>query len=97
MNQDFIKRLYWACTDRDGADADGTRLFELYERTEEVKKVDHTFSEKLFATGLSDDEKRLLENIDASVAMAYEMQGFLNGFRLGMKLAGELREAVDYG
>lgn len=94
MNLDFIKRLYWACTDRDGVVADGTRLFELYEHTGETGRVDRHFSEKLYATGPSDDEKLLLENIDASVAMAYEMQGFLNGFRLGVKLAGELREEV---
>ncbi len=92
MKKEFLKRLYWACSDWDeGEDADGTMLSELYERIEDVKKADRAFSEKLYAAELSSNEKRLLENIGGSVSMAYEMQGFINGFRLGMKLAGELR------
>lgn len=92
MNNDFLKRLFWACSDESASVADGLNLGELYQRIADTGKATHCFSEALCATGLPGKEKNLLDNISCSVAMAYEQQGFINGFRLGMKLAGELTE-----
>lgn len=92
MNNDFLKRLYWACSDESANGADGTNFCEMYERIKETKSESRYFSEALYATGLTVSEKRKLESLNSSIAMVYEQQGFINGFRLGMKLAGELKE-----
>jgi len=48
----------------------------------------------VYALNLTVDEKDLLETIGGEFALVYEKQGFINGFRLGMKLARELGEEV---
>lgn len=90
MNNDFLSRLYWACTDQENPLSEGLNLGELYHRTKDTDKVSHYFGEKLYLTSLPTEEKTILDNINGSVAMAYEQQGFINGFRIGMKLAVEL-------
>ena len=92
MNKEFLERLYWACTDENDYAADGTKLAELYERIDEASKADKCFDNELNRINISTVDKRALDSIRGSIAMAYEKQGFINGFRLGMKLAGELRE-----
>lgn len=92
MNNDFLKRLYWVCSDQEALFGDGLDLGELYQRIADTGKATHCFSEALCAAGLPAKEKNLLDNISCSIATVYEQQGFINGFRLGMKLAGELTE-----
>ncbi|MEL4861601.1 hypothetical protein AAEU42_10180 [Pseudoflavonifractor phocaeensis] len=94
MNKEFLERLYWACADESNVKADGTKLAEFYERIEEAENVSECFSKKVYALNLTVDEKDLLETIGGEFALVYEKQGFINGFRLGMKLARELGEEV---
>lgn len=91
MNNDFLIRLYWACSDEEMSFVSGLNLGELYARSEETSNADLLFYEKLSAAGLPKDERVLLEGLSSSACTAYEQQGFINGFRLGMKLAAEVR------
>jgi hypothetical protein len=84
MENEFLKLLYNVCSD---ADSD---MGHLYERTDEALTSAHGFSDALYATTLSADEKSALEVLNIEGRLAYELQGFMNGFRLGMKLAREL-------
>lgn len=92
MNLDFLSRLYWACTDDESTYDSSLALETLYERLEDAEKAAHFFTEKLYATNLSNDEKCDLDMLNGTTIMEWERQGFINGFRLGMKLAGELGE-----
>lgn len=92
MNIDFLTRLYWACTDIEMAGQSDLNLGELYQRTPDADSAEHCFNERLYAAELSTEDKNKLGCLSGSVAMAYEKQGFINGFRLGMKLARELCE-----
>lgn len=96
MNLDFLKRLYWACSDQDHAFSDGMDLGELYERTEDTARATAHFNEKLLAAELATDERDTLGCLNTSTADAYEQQGFINGFRIGMKLAEELHMGREY-
>lgn len=93
MNRDFIERLYWALTDEEQHQKTGLDLGELYERTPAVKRADHAFQEQLADLQQQDTSKAgKLDNCHVASCWAYEQQGFINGFRLGMKLAAELRD-----
>ena len=91
MKKEFLKRLYWACAGAMEPFEDGLNLSELYERTDAAKAVSRASGTAICKLNLTANEKTMLENLSVSVADAYEEQGFINGFRLGMKLAGELR------
>lgn len=92
MNKEFLERLYWAVADEATHLEDGFNLSELYERDGEARAAASAISTAIGELNLTLREKTLLENLSGSVADAYEKQGFINGFRLGMKLAGELKE-----
>lgn len=88
MNRDFIERLYWALTDEEQHQKTGLDL-----RTPAVKRADHAFQEQLADLQQQDTSKaEKLDNCHVASCWAYEQQGFINGFRLGMKLAAELRD-----
>lgn len=92
MSTDFLERLYWAVTDEDQHMKAGLDLGELYERTATAKRADCAFKERLADFQQLDESKaEKLDNCHTASCWAYEQQGFINGFRLGMKLAGELR------
>ena len=92
MSTDFLERLYWTCADESKHMADGLNLGELYEHTAAVKRADHAFAERLANFQQKDNSKaEKLDNCHIASCWAYEQQGFINGFRLGMKLAEELR------
>lgn len=66
---------------------------ELYKRTPAVKRADYAFQEWLADFQQQDASKaKKLDNCHVASCWAYEQQGFINGFRLGMKLAEELRD-----
>lgn len=93
MNRDFIERLYWACSDTEQSMNDGMNLGELYVHTPAVKRADYAFQERLADFQQQDPSKaEKLDNCHVASCWAYEQQGFINGFRLGMKLAEELRD-----
>lgn len=90
MNNDFLKRLYWACSSEESCFEAGSSLCELYERIPDVKRAGKGYRDCLAA--IESKEKGKLDNFVYSLSDVREMQGFINGFRLGMKLAGELSE-----
>lgn len=93
MSTDFLERLYWALTDEEQHQKTGLDLGELYERTPAVKRADYAFKERLADFQQQDASKvEKLDNCHVASCWAYEQQGFINGFRLGMKLAEELRD-----
>lgn len=54
---------------------------------------DYAFKERLADFQQQDASKaEKLDNCRVASCWAYEQQGFINGFRLGMKLAEELRD-----
>lgn len=92
MSTDFLERLYWALTNEEQHQKTGLGLGELYERTLAVKRADYAFKEQLVDFQQQDaDKAEKLDNCHQASCWAYEQQGFINGFRLGMKLAEELR------
>lgn len=85
MNYEFLNRLYCACTD----DTAGVPPFaEMYEHISEVETADAAFSERLREYPMSEQDD--LNHLEITACLAYEKQGFINGFRLGMMLAREL-------
>ena len=90
MDQGFLTRLFWACACQENYSAPGLNLGELYEQIEDADKASTRFSKALFATDLSFAEKDQLENMNIVCFQAYEQQGVINGFRLGMRLTVEL-------
>jgi len=87
MSTDFLRRVYCAASSENSDPLDGDRLEELYEHMPEPRTALDVFDKRLAGLGV---------NLDgASVELydltdAYEMQGFLNGFRLGVAMANEL-------
>lgn len=58
-----------------------------------VKRADYAFKERMADFQQQDASKaEKLDNCHVASCWAYEQQGFINGFRLGMKLAEELRD-----
>jgi hypothetical protein len=90
MNRDFLTRLYWESSDERSPDNKEKRLCEVYERLEKVRDADSLFNETLYETALTSGEKDQLEQLAADMAVCFEQQGFINGFRFSMKLAAEL-------
>lgn len=85
---DFLGRLYWAVTAEENYFGDGMNLGELYERTSEEEAARDAFQKALDRLGMREVEDELL-NLYCGGCWANEKQGFINGFKLGMKLAQE--------
>lgn len=85
---DFLSRLYWAVTAEENYFGDGMNLGELYERIPEAAAALDAFSKAVGRLGLGEVEDELL-GLYCSGYWANEKQGFINGFKLGMKLAQE--------
>lgn len=94
MNRDFIERLYWALTDEEQHQKTGAWTWgSCTSGPPAVKRADHAFQEQLADLQQQDTSKaEKLDNCHVASCWAYEQQGFINGFRLGMKLAAELRD-----
>lgn len=87
---DFLKRLYWPCTEECGNYAPGCNLGELYQRTEETAQASAHMNSLLDRLALDKNAVDQLTSLCCEIMNAYEQQGFVNGFRLGAKMAGEL-------
>ena len=87
MKTDFLSRLYMACSE---GEAGPGGITELYEKTDGAEQSVKEFDKKLQEAELPKENRLVLENLACSISMEFERQGFLNGFRLGMMLAGEL-------
>lgn len=93
MELDFLKRLFFACSNEEMSNSDGLNMGELYERNGDAETTYSKFIDKLYTTGLTEKEKEAMGNFCLVAATAYECQGFINGVRIGVKLARE----VDMG
>lgn len=89
MGHDLLKRLFWAYSCQEHYSAPRLSLGELYEQIEDTDEASSRFSEALYATNLSVVETDRLDNMHVACFQAYELQGFINGFRLGKKLQEE--------
>lgn len=97
MSKEFLERLFWACNDETQQYEEGMNLGELYEKSDEVKLGFNYLAKALNELDLGLKEKDKVSNIVYTLTDEFEKQGFINGFRLGMKLAGELGEgAADH-
>ncbi len=93
MNTEFLRRLFAACSDEDGnAYRDGLNLSELYERIEDTAEAEQDFCEAHKKAGLIPDAENDTFNAAYAAFRAYELQGFINGFRLCARLGRELGE-----
>lgn len=91
MNNDFLKRLYWACSSGvEPFSEDGCNLSRLYKPSPGVVNAMERFCKALYSSGLEKTETSKLESLNGEGLIAAEECGFINGFRLGMMLAGEL-------
>lgn len=90
MKLNFLSRLYYARSDEDRHSKDGTNLGELYQQIADVDTAEQLCAIQLEAAKLSADAQETLESRVTAVCRAYEQQGFINGFRLGLMLSREL-------
>ena len=93
MNHEFLKRLHRVCSPDIAVDPNGpSGLFNSLPGTDAAHK---RFAERLEQTRLPTSELSGLEDLAAEECLAYEEQGFINGFRLGFMLARELADGGD--
>lgn len=96
MNYEFLKRLFTACSDEeDGKYMDGLNLSELYERLEDVATATHFFYEATEKAALAHAVEDDLAGAAFDLDHAYELQGFVNGFRLCARMGRELYGEED--
>ncbi len=88
MNQDILTLLYLACS-LERVDwpyaAEGMNLGELYQRLPEVSELGHKFSDVL-QEAQSKEDLNQLDWLCCKLNIANEKQGFINGFRMAVKL-----------
>lgn len=97
MNSDFLRRLYWACSSGIAPFTDDNHnLSLLYQQTQEAHEASERFSDALYGSGLDRETMGAIEDLSGYEIVAYECQGFINGFRLGMKLAGEMGGGLEH-
>ena len=86
MSDEFLSRLFWACSDEYPHYASGLNLGELYERLDEAAQADKAF---IAAAGdMSDGTVGLLTNL----LNVCEKQGFINGFRVCAAMFNDLKK-----
>ena len=88
MKYEFLKRLYRACSPDIAVDPGG--LDALFDRLPSANDAHKRFAERLEQAQLPTSEMSGLEDLAAKECLAYEEQGFINGFRIGFMLAQEL-------
>lgn len=87
MRTEFLTRLYFTVSSEMGQPSKGRRLNELYEFTPDVLGPSDAIDRRLSELGAPQDA---ICNELSALVNAYEKQGFINGFRLGMMLQEEL-------
>lgn len=90
--QEFLPLLFYAVNAECGAPNAPRNLNRLYRRTQSTKKALSSIESRLQEMGVC-AESDFMDDI-CDLAEAYELQGFANGFRLGMMLQGELNGAI---
>lgn len=90
MNYEFLKRLFTSCSEETGNGyRDGLNLSELYEQMEEVSAATQHWGEALDKVALAPDVADDLGSAAFELVRAYELQGFVNGFRLCAQMRRE--------
>lgn len=92
---DFLKRLYWPCSEECGNYATGYNLGELYRRTKETAQASARMNNLLDCFALDKNAANQLTSLCCEIMNAYEQQGFINGLRMGAQLARELMPATE--
>lgn len=93
MNYELLKRLFTSCSDEEGGHyADGLNLPELYEQMEEVSTATQHWEETLDKAAFESPVEDDMQSAAYELARAYELQGFINGFRLCAQMRRELGE-----
>lgn len=91
MNYEFLKRLFASSSDEEGKYIAGPNLSELYDRLEDVAVAMQHFNEAVDRAvpghPVAEDD---VMSAAYEVANAYELQGFVNGFRLCTQMRREL-------
>ena len=89
MDTGFLRRIFCAASSEHSDPQEGDRLEELYRRIPGTRDALDILDERLNAFGTRTDDicDELYRLTDT-----HEMQGFINGFRLGMLLSRELQE-----
>ena len=83
MEYEILRGLFMACTETpDNGFQEGLNLSELYDRIGESREKDREFSRVLSETGLDEKTQDMVEYACTEVCDAYELQGFINGFRI---------------
>lgn len=88
MKRDFLTRLFATVSAEEGAPSEAMALNQLYERIQETDDLWDPIERLLLE--LDVEELSDFENAVTALAEAFEKQGFINGFRLGMLLREEL-------
>lgn len=90
MNKEFLSALFASVSAGDCSVPEGG-VYDLYEMSPEAEEAGRLFNDALDRSGLrctpAEDD---LYDAYINAINAHEKCGFINGFRLGMKLAGEL-------
>lgn len=91
MTFDFLSRLYkMSFIERSYPKQPQERLDPLYLRLPEAEDAFTGLFDVLEALGVDDVSGDITDAV-TSLRWAYEKQGFISGFRMGMMLAGELK------
>lgn len=85
----FLDRMFFAVSSEFGNPCGDFQLNKLYTRMPAANEAFSIVDERLEALGVDCDS---ISNELVELANAYELQGFVNGFRLCAKLAMELSE-----
>lgn len=86
MDMELLKRLYMACSG-DPHNEVGLNLCELYQRIEDTETADRDFTEAVQSAKLPFSDAESILEATCAANIAYELQGFVNGFRLAMRIA----------
>ncbi len=94
QKNDFLNRLYRACSMERGdwtfEEGLGLNLGEFYQQDPKVKALVDEFSDALHKVQMSGEDLVRIDTLRVESSIANERQGFINGFRLGLKLAIEV-------
>lgn len=89
MDAEFLRRIFCAASSERSDPKEGDRLEELYKRIPDTRAALDALDEQLSTFGARTDD---ICNELYHLTDTHEMQGFINGFRLGMLLSRELQE-----
>ena len=90
MKTDLLERIFYSACAENGYPSEERRINQLYERMPQTKALWDPVEDLLEKTHVTSSVLDDFENAVAALADAFEQQGFINGFRLGMMLREEL-------